>query len=111
MTPEFPTLTLLQVSQFFGQQLVFGNTSCAFVPGSITSVEGANGAGKTTLLKILARRLRPSRGQVLLGPADIYRSRSWRHHFCEVELQPQAYADLSALENLQLLARLLRLNN
>ena len=35
------------------------------------AVMGANGSGKTTLLKTLMRLLRPQRGEVLLGTADV----------------------------------------
>jgi cobalt/nickel transport system ATP-binding protein len=39
--------------------------------GEMVAVMGPNGAGKTTLMKILLRLLRPQKGQVRLGTADI----------------------------------------
>jgi cobalt/nickel transport system ATP-binding protein len=40
-------------------------------PGEMVAVMGPNGAGKTTLMKLLVRLLRPQRGQVRLGGADV----------------------------------------
>ena len=39
--------------------------------GELVAVLGPNGAGKTTLMKVLLRLLRPTKGQVRLGPDDI----------------------------------------
>jgi branched-chain amino acid transport system ATP-binding protein len=39
--------------------------------GAITAVLGANGAGKTTLLRTVSGLIRPRRGRVLLGGADV----------------------------------------
>ncbi|MDQ7030727.1 MAG: ABC transporter ATP-binding protein [Ardenticatenia bacterium] len=40
-------------------------------PGQIVALVGRNGAGKTTLSKMLNGLLRPSEGQVRLGPHDV----------------------------------------
>ena len=39
--------------------------------GAITAVLGANGAGKTTLLRAISGMIKPRRGRVLLGGADV----------------------------------------
>lgn len=45
--------------------------SGALEPGRITAICGPNGAGKSSLLQCLAGILRPDRGNVTLGGADI----------------------------------------
>ncbi len=45
----------------------------SFRAGRIYGIVGPNGAGKTTLLKVVAGLVSPTRGQVLIGGADIER--------------------------------------
>jgi ABC-2 type transport system ATP-binding protein len=76
--------------------------------GSVYGVLGPNGAGKTTTIRMLATLLRPDAGHAqilghdLVGKADAIRSRvSLTGQFASVD------EDLTGLENLMLLARLL----
>jgi ABC-2 type transport system ATP-binding protein len=41
--------------------------SLAIQPGEVFGIVGANGAGKSTLLKVIARVLRPTRGELYVG--------------------------------------------
>ncbi|GAA0242246.1 ABC transporter ATP-binding protein [Cryptosporangium japonicum] len=41
-------------------------------PGAFVGLLGPNGSGKTTLLRAVYRALRPARGAVLLGDADVW---------------------------------------
>jgi len=43
------------------------DVSLAIQPGEVFGIVGANGAGKSTLLKVIARVVRPSRGEVYVG--------------------------------------------
>ena len=53
-----------------GQDLIAG-VSARFDPGRLHLLIGPNGAGKSTLIKVLARLVRPARGRVSYGGADI----------------------------------------
>jgi branched-chain amino acid transport system ATP-binding protein len=56
--------------RFGGVQAVDG-VSFVIEAGDFVGLIGPNGAGKTTLIKIVAGMLRPDRGRVMLGSADV----------------------------------------
>ncbi len=84
--------------------------SLTFSKGTVTSLEGHNGAGKSTLLNVLATLQRPTAGTVRydewLLPEDAKHIRSLIGIVAHDAL---AYPELSAIETLQLYARLYRL--
>ncbi len=51
----------------FGERVLFEDLDLHVARGDKLGIVGPNGSGKTTLLKILARRLKPSAGEVKLG--------------------------------------------
>jgi zinc/manganese transport system ATP-binding protein len=55
----------------YAQTSVFRGLTLSITPGVVTAVVGANGSGKSTLLSLLAGVLRPDRGEVNVGVADI----------------------------------------
>jgi branched-chain amino acid transport system ATP-binding protein len=55
----------------YGGVIALNDVSLSAGAGAITAVLGANGAGKTTLLRAVSGMIRPRRGQVLLGGADL----------------------------------------
>lgn len=55
----------------YSAEAVIKNLDLDFSPGSITAVVGANGAGKSALLKALARKIKVSKGAVLLDGVSI----------------------------------------
>ncbi|HET8756698.1 MAG TPA: ATP-binding cassette domain-containing protein [Solirubrobacteraceae bacterium] len=84
------------------------DVALAIPRGSVYGVLGPNGAGKTTLVRILATLLRPDAGwarvlghDVVRDGAAVRRSVSLTAQFASVD------EDLTALENLVLIARLL----
>src|SRR5262245_53995458 len=60
-------LTFDGVTKFYGPVIGVNDISCRIGPG-ITGLLGANGAGKSTLLKLASGQLRPSLGEVRIGP-------------------------------------------
>lgn len=76
--------------------------------GTISILTGHNGAGKSTLLSILSGQRRPTRGQLeyvdragtVLDPREARTRIGWVSHV------PLSYLELSARENLALVARL-----
>lgn len=96
------------LTKLFGATPALRGVSLELAAPSITFLSGANGAGKSTLLGILGTRLRPTRGKleyrdeagVLLDKLEVRARLGWVSH------ETLAYAELSGLENLRLVARL-----
>ncbi|MBP1296376.1 ABC transporter ATP-binding protein [Bradyrhizobium elkanii] len=64
-------LRLDDVAIRFGGVQAVGGVSCAVEVGDFVGLIGPNGAGKTTLIRMIAGLLRPDRGRVMLGGADV----------------------------------------
>ena len=62
----FPAIALLDVSKAFGPVLALHPANLEVAAGTIHAFVGQNGAGKSTTLGILAGRIAPSSGRVLL---------------------------------------------
>lgn len=68
MQNRFP-LSVQQVSKHFGKVTALDEVSLTVQPGEIVGLLGPNGAGKSTLIKCIAGLLRPSSGEIHIGPA------------------------------------------
>jgi heme exporter protein A len=100
-------LQIVELGKRFGRRPIFDNISVDVEQGQVLVVTGPNGSGKSTFLAVVAGLLRPSRGAVRFFVKE-----------CEVPLEERRrrlglvapdlvlYPELTALENLQLLARL-----
>jgi branched-chain amino acid transport system ATP-binding protein len=64
-------LRIENLEKSFGGNRVTRSVSTHFPKGSLSSVIGPNGAGKTTLFNLIAGRLRPNSGRILLEGAEI----------------------------------------
>jgi heme exporter protein A len=84
----------------YGERRVLRGVTLAVDRGELHVVTGPNGSGKTTLLRVLVGLAAPSRGTV-----DVSVDRSLIGY---VGHDSHLYADLSALENLELYGRLYR---
>ena len=61
------TVTVDDVSMWFGQKVALSELSCSFGPG-VTGLLGPNGAGKTTLMRVICGLL-PAVSRVVLNIA------------------------------------------
>jgi ABC-type multidrug transport system ATPase subunit len=89
-----------ELEKRYGRKRVLAGIDLAVPRGGFALVTGANGSGKTTLLRLLAGLARPTRGEL---DVDVDRSRlGYLAH------EPLVYRELTAVENLDLFARLYR---
>lgn len=106
-TAEPPLVEVRGLGRRFGRLWALAGVDLRLAPGEALLLAGSNGSGKSTLLRVLAGALRADRGEVLLrGASDrdaLRRATALLGH------ASFTYEPLSALENLELFARLLGL--
>ena len=92
----------------FGATRAVDGVNLAIPRGSVYGVLGPNGAGKTTTIRILATLLRPDQGSARVFGHDVVRDAAAVRKLVSLTGQfASVDADLTAEENLLLLARLL----
>ena len=102
LTAAEPLLAARGVTHRFGDHLALAPADLEIAPGEAVALVGPNGAGKSTLLAILAGSLDPSAGVVSTAPGVRV---GW------MPQRPAHYGRLRARENLDLFARLERLDD
>ncbi len=98
-------LVLDHLSKWYGEVVGVHDLTVAFKPG-VTGLLGPNGAGKSTLLNLLAGRIKPSRGSVLLDGQPIWADHRVFHHIGVCPDQDSFYDDLTGLAFLTFMGRL-----
>jgi branched-chain amino acid transport system ATP-binding protein len=89
----------------FGGHAAVDGVSCAFRPGTLTSIVGPNGAGKTTYFNLISGQLPASAGRVRLNGEDITTypaPRRSRMGLGRAFQLTNLFPNLSALENVRL---------
>jgi branched-chain amino acid transport system ATP-binding protein len=89
----------------FGGHVAVDHVSCAFAPGTLTSIVGPNGAGKTTYFNLISGQLPASEGTVMLAGEDITRLPAplrTRRGLGRAFQLTQLFPNLSAQENVRL---------
>jgi heme exporter protein A len=96
-----------KIAKRYGSERALAAVTLELTAGSMCALLGHNGAGKTTLLGVLSTLVRPSSGKVTyragkaeLAGADIRREIGLLAH------QSLCYGELTAIENLELVAGL-----
>lgn len=104
---DTPAVRLERLGRRYGSQLVLTDVSLTVAAGRLVVLHGPNGAGKTTLLRVLATRLRPSRGSGEVFGFDLVREgHEVRERTALLGVYGGAYPALTARENLRLAASL-----
>lgn len=73
-------ITVSDVTQQFGGDVLFKNVNLKFTGGNCYGIIGANGAGKSTFLRILCGELEPTKGEVII-PKEMRMSVLRQDHF------------------------------
>lgn len=95
------------MTKAFGTRKAVDDVTFALEEGAFLSIFGPNGAGKTTLLRMLATLARPTGGTVRVAGIDLREEPdAVRARTGMISHAPMLYPDLTALENLELYARL-----
>ncbi|GAW92791.1 urea ABC transporter ATP-binding subunit UrtE [Calderihabitans maritimus] len=92
-----------QLSVSYGESVVLNDVNLQVPSGAIVSLIGRNGVGKTTLLKAIMGLLRPKKGKITLGGADITTYPPDRRARCGIGYVPQGreiFPYLTVYENL-----------
>ncbi len=98
-----PTVTVENVSKWFGDVVAVSDVSFSIRPG-VTALLGPNGAGKSTMLRLLCGLTKPSQGRVLVLGDD---PRTERLLTSRIGLAPQQetmFESLTALRFVELTA-------
>lgn len=91
----------------FKKQKAVNNVSITVRENSIYGLLGPNGAGKSTTLKMITGMLRPTSGKVLFNGHE--RNRKDLEQIGALIETPPLYENLSAVENLEVRAKLLNI--
>ncbi len=102
-----PMLSVHDLTRSYDGRPALEALSFELGPGEILGLVGPNGAGKTTTLRILAGVLRPGRGTVRLGDADLATDpRAVKQRLAFVGDEPELFGSLTVLEHLRFTARI-----
>jgi oleandomycin transport system ATP-binding protein len=94
----------------YGKTTALAGVDLTVRPGTVFGLLGPNGAGKTTAVRILATLLRPDEGHATVGGYDLFRDPNEVRALIGLTGQYAAVdEDLTGLENLVLIGRLLEM--
>ena len=96
-----------ELTKRYGSQIRVEQVNLHVPKGKIYGLLGQNGAGKTTIMKMFLRLIRPSSGKMILFGKEciISTDKNYRRIGSFIE-GPGFYENLTAWENLEILARL-----
>lgn len=95
------------VSKQFKHQTVLDNISLTIEEGTVYGLLGPNGAGKSTLLKIITQVIKPDSGTIYFDSHEL--NQSDLLEIGAIIESPAIYPNLTAYENLDVLATLLNI--
>lgn len=105
---EAAAIETRSISRHFGKLKAVDAVDLLVEPGQVFGILGPNGAGKTTLIRMLATLLRPTSGEArVLGYDVVQQGQAVRRLISLTGQFASVDDDLTGLENLKLLSRLL----
>jgi len=100
------------VSRRYGRRWALTNVGFEVPEGALVMLTGRNGSGKSTLLRVLATALRADMGTVrILGHDAVQQREQVRKDIALLGHRTHLYEPLTALENLAVAARFLRVDS
>lgn len=97
-----------ELSKRYGARWALVRVSFRLAAGETAMLAGRNGSGKSTLLRVLATALRPDLGTARVAGLDVVADRDEvRRKVALLDHRSHVYDVLSALENLEVMARFL----
>lgn len=107
-----PAIELEDVSKRFGSRWAVARLTYSLPAGRSLLLTGHNGSGKTTLLRMISTATFPSAGQIKIFGAETREQReALRHQVALLSHASYLYEDLTATQNLMLVAEFLGLEN
>ena len=107
-----PAIALHDVSKRYGRHWALARLTYSLPSGRSLLLTGHNGSGKTTLLRLVATALSPTAGRVeVLGRNTVTDRDAVRQEVALLSHASFLYEDLTAHQNLTVLARLLGLSS
>jgi heme exporter protein A len=92
----------------YGRRWALVDVSLRLPAGTVVMVTGRNGSGKSTLLRVLSTAIRADGGTAQVAGHDILTAKQEvRRHIALLSHDSHLYEALSALENIQVVARFL----
>jgi ABC-2 type transport system ATP-binding protein len=108
--PPDPAISVERVTKRYGDLAALDDVSLHVPAGAVFALLGHNGAGKTTLVRILTTLIEPDSGTVTVAGRDVVRQAPLVRRSIGLVGQHTAVDDyLTGRENLELVARLLRI--
>jgi ABC-type multidrug transport system ATPase subunit len=106
-----PIIQMRDVHKAYPKVNALNGVDLDVAEGSVLALLGANGAGKSTLVRILATLLQPDGGQITIAGCDLRKEPAAVRRAIALTGQAVAVDELlTGSENLDMAARLLRLN-
>lgn len=90
----------------FKNNLVFNDVNLTFETGKIYGIVGSNGAGKSVFLKILSGFYYPTKGEVLYDKTNYLSNNLFPPNLRALIEKPSFFPELTAFENLKILANI-----
>lgn len=94
------------LSKKFKSNIIFENVNLEFESGKIYGIVGLNGSGKSVFLKILTGLYYPTSGEILFDGVNYNKNNMFPKSLRALIEKPSFFSDLSAFDNLKLLANI-----